>query len=124
LGIPRERVVPVLCHLLGFAGEKVLPLGSIKLPVIVGTYPRQKVIMVRFLIVDRPSAYNVIFGRTALNDLKAVTLTPHLSMKFLIEEGVEVVKGDQKEARRCYNLSLKSTPEKYDLGEKTKEDGK
>jgi len=89
-----------------------------------GTYPRQKVIMVRFLTVDKPSAYNAFFGRTALNDLKVVTLTPHLSMKFPTEEGVGVVKGDQKEARRCYNFSLKSTPKKYDLGEKTKGDGK
>jgi hypothetical protein len=70
------------------------------------------------------SAYNAIFGRTALNELKAVTSTPHLSMKFLTEEGVEVVKGDQKEARRCYNLSLKSTLEKYNLVKKTKEDRK
>jgi hypothetical protein len=45
-------------------------------------------------------------------------------MKFLTEEGVEVVKGDQKEARRCYNLSLKSTLEKYNLVKKTKEDRK
>jgi hypothetical protein len=45
-------------------------------------------------------------------------------MKFPTEEGVGIVKGDQKEARRCYNLSLKSTPSQYKLGEKTKEDGK
>jgi hypothetical protein len=40
MSIPRDRVVPVLCHLLGFAGEKVLPLGFIELPVIAWTYPR------------------------------------------------------------------------------------
>jgi len=124
MGVPWERVVSVSCHLLGFAEEKVLPLRSIELPVTVGTYSRQKVIMVRFLIIDRTSAFNAIIGRTALNDLKAVTSTPHLSMKFPTEKGVGMVKGDQKEARRCYNLSLKSTPREYNLGEKTKEDGK
>jgi hypothetical protein len=124
MGVPREKVVPVSCQLQGFAGEKVLPLGSIDLPVTAGTYLRQKVIMVKFLIVDRVSAYNAIIGRTALNDLKAVTSTPHLSMKFPTEEGVGVVKGDQKEARRCYNLSLKDTPRQHNLGEKAKEDGK
>jgi hypothetical protein len=124
MGVPREKVVPVSCHLQGFVGEKVLPLGSIDLPVTAGTYPRQKVIMVKFLIVDRVSAYNAIIGRTAHNDLKAVTSTPHLSMKFPSEEGVGVVKGDQKEARRCYNLSLKDTPMQHNLGEKAKEDGK
>ncbi|XP_062155324.1 uncharacterized protein LOC133863398 [Alnus glutinosa] len=124
MGVPREKVVPFSCHLQGFAGEKVLPLGSIDLPVTAGTYPKQKVIMVKFLIVDRVSAYNAIIGRTALNDLKAVTSTPHFSMKFPTEEGVGVVKGDLKEARRCYNLSLKSTPRQHNLGEKAKEDGK
>jgi hypothetical protein len=80
--------------------------------------------MVKFLIVDRASAYNAIFGRTALNGLKAVTSTPHLSMKFLTSKGVGVVKGDQREERRCYNLSLKNSPEIHNLWGKTKEDGK
>ncbi|XP_062162167.1 uncharacterized protein LOC133869226 [Alnus glutinosa] len=124
MGVPREKVDPVSCQLQGFAGENVLPLGSIDLPVTAGTYPRQKVIMVKFLIVDRVSAYNAIIRRTALNDLKAMTSTPHLSMKFPTEEGVGVVKGDQKESRRCYNLSLKDTPRQHNLGEKAKEDGK
>jgi len=39
-------------------------------------------------------------------------------MKFPTAEGVGVVKGDQREARRCYNLSLKN----HNLGEKTKEE--
>jgi hypothetical protein len=102
----------------------VLPLCSIDLPMTAGTYPRQKVIMVKFLIVDRVSAYNTIIGRTALNELKAVTSTLHLCMKFSTKEGVGVVKGDQKEARRCYNLSLKVIPGQHNLGEKAKEDGK
>jgi len=109
---------------LGFAGDKVWPLSTIELLVTTGTYPRQKVIMVKFLIVDRASAYNAIFGRTALNELKAVTSTPHLSMKVPTIEGVGVVKGDQREARRCYNLSLKNPPEIHNLGEKNKEDGR
>jgi hypothetical protein len=40
MGVPREKVVPVSCHLLGFAGEKVLPFGLIELPVTVGIYSR------------------------------------------------------------------------------------
>jgi hypothetical protein len=38
--------------------------------------------MVNFLVMDRLSRYNAILDRTALNELKAVTLTPFLRMKF------------------------------------------
>jgi hypothetical protein len=50
--------------------------------------------MAKFLLVDHPSAYNAILGRMALNELKAITSTPHLKMKFPTEEGVGEVKGD------------------------------
>jgi hypothetical protein len=102
----------------------VLPLGSIELPVMAGVYPRQRTIMVKFLIIDRPSAYKAILGRTALNELKAVNSTPHLSMKFPTEEGVGVEKGNQRMARECYNTSLKKLPDAVGLGEQTKKDEK
>jgi hypothetical protein len=122
--IDRNRVIPARHSLVGFTGEQVLPLGSIELPLTAGMYPRQSTIMVRFLIIDRPSAYNAILGRTALNELKAVTSTPHLSMKFPTEEGVGVEKGDQRMARECYNTSLKKLPEAVRLGERKKDDKK
>jgi hypothetical protein len=71
--IDQNKVIPAKHSLVGFTGEQVLPLGSIELPVMAGTYPRQSTIMVRFLIIDQPSAYNAILKKTALNDLKAVT---------------------------------------------------
>jgi hypothetical protein len=40
MGVPLEKVVPVTYHLQGFAGKKVLPLGSIDLLMRAGTYPR------------------------------------------------------------------------------------
>jgi hypothetical protein len=76
--IDRRKVIPARHSLVGFIGEQVLPLGSIELPVMAGAYPRKRTIMVRFLIIDRASAYNAILGRTVLNELQAVTSTPHL----------------------------------------------
>ncbi|XP_062167107.1 uncharacterized protein LOC133873417 [Alnus glutinosa] len=120
----RSKVIPARHSLVGFTGEQVLPLGSIELPVTAGMYPRQRTVMVRFLIVDRSSAYNAILGRTTLNEFKAVTSTPHLSMKFPTEEGVGVEKGDHRIARECYNTSLKKLPEATRLGEKKKDEEK
>lgn len=80
--------------------------------------------MVKFLIIDGPSAYNAIFGRTAQAELKAVTSIPHHCMKFPTDEGIGVVRGEQKAARECYSMSLKGLPERTHLGEKIMSDGK
>uniref|UniRef100_A0A2N9IAR9 Uncharacterized protein n=1 Tax=Fagus sylvatica TaxID=28930 RepID=A0A2N9IAR9_FAGSY len=60
---------------IGFAGTSVYPLGIISLQIIAGTYPKQATKRVEFLVVDCPSAYNVIIGRPTLNRLRAVTST-------------------------------------------------
>jgi hypothetical protein len=64
--------------------------------------------MVKFLVVDGRSAYNVILGRPALNELKAVTSTPHLCMKFPTDTEVRMVRGDQRSSLLCYNATLKA----------------
>jgi hypothetical protein len=86
--ISPKKVISASCPLVGFAVEQVQPVGSIKLLVTAGDYPTTKTIMVKFLLIDRPSAYNAILGRTALNNLKAITSTPHLKIKFPTERGV------------------------------------
>jgi hypothetical protein len=90
-----------------FGGEQVKPIGIIPLLVTARTAPRLSTIMVEFLVVDQPSAYNVIIGRSALNKLRAATSTYHLMMKFPTEEGVGEVRGDELAAWRCYNISMK-----------------
>uniref|UniRef100_A0A2N9IQC0 Uncharacterized protein n=1 Tax=Fagus sylvatica TaxID=28930 RepID=A0A2N9IQC0_FAGSY len=59
-----------------------------------------------FLVVDCPSAYNVIIGRPTLNKLRAVTSTYHLLVRFPTEHGIGELKGDQATARECYFASL------------------
>lgn len=93
--------------LVGFTGDKLYPVGIITLPVIAKTRPHQVTKVVDFLIVDRPPAYNAIIGRPTLNRMKAITLTYHLLMCFLTEEGVGEVKGDQAMTCECYVTSLK-----------------
>ena len=58
--------------------------------------------MVEFIVVDRPSVYNVIMGRPTLNALKAVVSTYHLAMKFPTESGVGVFRGNQEGVRKCF----------------------
>ena len=72
MGIGRETLEPVNTHLRGFSGEKVLPLGSIQLLLTLGDPPCQATTTTRFLIVNAPSAYNMLLGRPFLNAIKAI----------------------------------------------------
>ena len=58
--------------------------------------------MVEFIIVDRPSVYNVILGRPTLNESKAVVSIYHLAMKFPTEGGIGVFRGNKEGARKYY----------------------
>ncbi|RZR87909.1 hypothetical protein BHM03_00015382 [Ensete ventricosum] len=60
--------------------------------------PRSKTLMVSFMVVKLPSAYNAIIGPT-LNRLKAVVSTYHRLMKFPTRAGVGEVRSDPRESR-------------------------
>ncbi|KAL2252293.1 UNVERIFIED_CONTAM: hypothetical protein Sindi_0024000 [Sesamum indicum] len=81
MGLENARLEPVKTPLVGFGGSEVASLGTIELPVSMGEEPKRKTLMVKFLVVDTPFTYNVI-----------------------------MVSCDQKEARKCYNLSIKGEP--------------
>ncbi|GAV71172.1 hypothetical protein CFOL_v3_14666 [Cephalotus follicularis] len=106
LRIPPDQLKPVKTPLVGFTGETIHPLGSIRLSVVAGTAPRQTQVEMTFLVVDTPSPYNAIVGRPGLNLLEAIVSTRHLLVKFLTRFGVGEVRGDQEVARRCYKTAI------------------
>ena len=91
----RDLLRPACSPLIGFGGMKVQLVGTITLPVVVGSYPQQITKSVNFLVVDCSSSYNAIIGRPTLNSWKAVTSTYHLSVKFPTECGIGQAQGDQ-----------------------------
>ena len=107
MGIGREKLEPVSTHLRGFSGEKVIPLGSIQLVLTLGDPPCQATTTVKFLIVDAPSAYNMLLGRPSLNAIKAIPSAYHMKIKFPTTGGVGMVRGDQRVAKECYSASMK-----------------
>ncbi|XP_030924206.1 uncharacterized protein LOC115951026 [Quercus lobata] len=98
----RDQLRPVCSPLIGFGGMKVQLVGTITLPVVVGSYPQQITKEVNFLVVDCTSSYNAIIGRPTLNSWKAITSTYDLSVKFPTEYGIGQAQGDQLAARECY----------------------
>ncbi|KAM1496142.1 hypothetical protein ACFX13_031214 [Malus domestica] len=97
----------LISPLISFFGDIVQPIGSIHLPFTIGTCPYTATITTNFLVVDCPTTYNVIFGRTCINDLKAMVSTHILLMKFTSPYGNGYIRGDQLSARSCYNTSVK-----------------
>jgi hypothetical protein len=107
IGISQDIIKPFGSPLVGFIGEQVLTMGVISLPITCGTSPRDLTVIVDFLVIDQPSAYNAIIGQPASNKLKAITSTYQLMMKFPTKNEIGEFKGNQVVARKCYNISLK-----------------
>ncbi|CAL9022212.1 unnamed protein product [Prunus brigantina] len=108
MGIDDDQVNRQLTPLLSFSGDLVQPVGSVRLLIAFGVAPRKTMVYDQFLIVDCPTTYNVIVGRTSLIGIKA-HLSPHmLLIKFPTCNGTCAIRGDQLSARACYATALKS----------------
>ena len=107
MGIGKEKLEPVNAYLCGFSGERVLPLGLIQLVLTLGDPPCQTMTIVRFLIVDAPSTYNMLLGMPSRNSIRAIPFAYHMVIKFPTANGVGMVRGNQRVARECYSASMK-----------------
>ena len=107
MGIGREKLEPINAHLRGFSREKVLPLGLIQLVLTLGDPLCQATTTIKFLIVEAPLAYNMLLGRPSLNAIRAIPSAYHMVVKFPTENGVGMVRGDQRITRECYLASMK-----------------
>ena len=59
MGIKQEEIQPVKASLLAFNGAEVKPFGMIVLPV----YAADRIVKVKFMVVNTHSAMNVIMRR-------------------------------------------------------------
>ncbi|XP_038715053.1 uncharacterized protein LOC120008749 [Tripterygium wilfordii] len=90
LGKTQADLIPVLSHLIGLNATSVWPLGRIRMPVTAGPV----MVEVDFLVIDLPSTYNAILGRTWLHMLEAVPSSYHQMQKFPYEDNVVEIRGD------------------------------
>ncbi|KAG6730244.1 hypothetical protein I3842_01G070900, partial [Carya illinoinensis] len=101
-GISQDRQRPSPMSLRGFFGAAIQLLGSITLPITIRTGRFMTTTMANFLVVKAHSSYNAIIRQPTLNNLKLVTSTYHLKMKFPTKDREEVVCCAQKVATECY----------------------
>ncbi|XP_068317121.1 uncharacterized protein [Pyrus communis] len=98
LNVAEHLLDPSVTPLINFSGDIVQPLGNIHLPFTISTGPYTTTITTNFLVVDCPTAYNVIFGRIGINYLKAMVSTHMLLMKFPTPSGNGYIRRDQLSA--------------------------
>ena len=100
MGLKEEGLQATRTPSVGFSSKPVYPKGRISLKVQVGGAS----MLADFLVVDAPSPYNAIMGRTWLHSIEAIPSTRHHKLKFPLENEngrVEVimVRGDQHMAK-------------------------
>ena len=89
--------------LYGFVGDQVEVRRHIELKTTFTDGTTSRTANIRYLVVNAPSAYNILLGRLAVNRIGAITSTRHMKMKLPSLEGTVItIKSDQKEAKKCY----------------------
>ncbi|CAL2248236.1 unnamed protein product [Prunus armeniaca] len=109
LQVPSHLLDRSVTPLVSFSGDVVQPIGSIHLPISIGAAPQRTTVTTPFLIIDCPTAYNVILGRPAMAQMKVFISTHMLMLKFPTPYGTGTARGDQLGARSCYASAVKST---------------
>jgi len=109
LQLSMDQLRPYIGCLYGFARDEVEVCGHIELRTTFTDGASSHTTSIRYLVVNAPSAYNILLGRLVLNRLGAVPSTRHMKMKLPSLEGAVItIKSDQKEAKRCYKNNLKT----------------
>ncbi|GKA20724.1 reverse transcriptase domain-containing protein [Tanacetum coccineum] len=103
----RSRLRDTQMDLVGFAGGVVKRLGKIELEVVFGDGGLFRKVMINFTVVRAPSPYNVIFGRTGLRSLRAISSTIHSMVKFPTPRGVANLVTQSAIISQCRRLERK-----------------
>jgi len=90
-------------ELYGFNSLSTQPWGYVELLVTFGEKETKKTIKIPFMVIDCPSLYNCIIGRTGLAQLGVVCSTAHMKLKYHAKEDVITsLNGDIEDAKRCF----------------------
>jgi len=109
LQLSPDQMRPYTGYLYGFVVDQVGVHGHIELRTTFTDGVASHTENIRYLVVNAPSAHNILLGRPALNRLRAVASTRHMKMKLpSLGETVITIRSGQKEAKRCYENSLKT----------------
>ena len=109
LQLSPDQLRPYGGCLYGFVGDQVEVRRYIELRTTLTDGLASRIEKIRYLVVNAPSAYNILLGRPTLNRTGAVPSTRHMKVKLPSMEGLIItICSDQKEEKKCYENSLKN----------------
>jgi len=109
LQLSPDQLRPYVGCLYGFVGDQVEVRGYIELRTTFTDGLASRTEKIRYLVVNALSAYNILLGRPTLNRTGVVPSTRHMKVKLPSMEGLIItICSDQKEAKKCYENSLKN----------------
>jgi len=109
LQLSPDQIRPYTRCLYGFARDQVEVRGHIELRTTFSDGMTSRTTSIKYLVVNAPSAYNILLGTPTLNRIGAVASTRPMKMKLPSLEGTVItIKSDQREAKKCYENSLKT----------------
>jgi len=82
LQLSPDQLRPYNDCLYGFTGDQVEVRRHIKLRTTFTDGTASRTVKIRYLVVNAPSAYNILLGRPALNKTRVVASTRHMKMKL------------------------------------------
>jgi len=82
LQLSPNQLRPYIGCLYGFAGDQVEVRGHLELRTTFTDDVASRIENIRYLVVNAPSAYNILLGRPTVNRLRAVASTRHMKMKL------------------------------------------
>ena len=100
----KEEYITRRCiSLVGFRGET----RTIIEETILLVYVEGVNLYTKFLILDSPSAYNVILGRLWIHRMEAIPSTYYQILRFSTKWGIKELYGQQHDSHQCYHTILK-----------------
>ena len=103
------KLDPVRTLLQGFGKAELIPLGVIDLPLKIGSSPLQKIMMVTWVVVEEPTFFQVILGKSFNRITRVVSSTHMQCVKYRVQGGVRVMMGQQQVARSCYATTVRES---------------
>jgi len=90
-----DQLKPYVRRLYEFTKNEVEVHGYIELGTMFTDNLSSRTTKIRYLVINAPSAYNMLLGRPTLNGLKAISSTRHMKVKFPSLEGAVItIKSD------------------------------